>query len=150
MIEIGEMAPDFALKNQKGEVVYLADYKGKRVVLYFYPKDNTPGCTKQAQEFSAQKKLFEEKNIIVMGVSRDSVTSHEKFCDKQNLNIILLSDPDLDVIKDYGVWQKKKMFGKTSMGIVRTTFLINEEGIVDEIYDKVKVDGHVDKIVESL
>ena len=122
-------APDFTLKDKNNNDVSLSDFRGKKVVLYFYPKDNTPGCTRQACAFAGVYSEFEKKGIVVIGVSKDSVNSHIKFAEKYNLPFVLLSDPDLEAIKAYGVWQEKKMCGKVSMGVVRTTFIIDEEGL---------------------
>ena len=138
MLEIGTKAPDFELQDQNGKVHRLSDYIGKKVILYFYPKDNTSGCTKQACGFSERYPQFREKGAVVLGVSKDSVASHKKFEQNHNLSFTLLSDPDLKVIKAYGVWQEKKLYGKTSMGIVRSTYLIDENGIVAKAMGNVK------------
>ena len=149
MLEIGKNAPSFTLKNEKNESVSLSDYKGKNVVLFFYPKDNTPGCTKESIAFSDHLAQFEQENTVVLGVSKDSVASHEKFCNKYDLKITLLSDPELDMIKDYGVWQEKKNYGKTYMGIVRSTYLINTEGVIEKVWTNVKVKDHVEAVLEQ-
>ena len=138
MLEVGMKAPDFTLMNQLGVNVSLSDFAGKKVVLYFYPKDNTPGCTRQACAFALNYNNFEEKGVIVIGISKDSVASHSKFAQKYDLPFVLLSDPELQAIQAYGVWQEKKLYGKTSMGVVRSTYLINEEGIIDRVFPKVK------------
>ena len=128
MLKIGMIAPDFALPDSEGREHKLSDYLGKKIVIYFYPKDNTPGCTKQACAFASAYDEFKNRDIVVIGISRDSVASHKKFAEKYNLPFILLSDPDLVAIQSYGVWQEKKLYGKTSFGVVRTTFIIDEEG----------------------
>lgn len=138
MLEIGMKAPEFILPDQNGNRHSLLDYKGKKVILYFYPKDNTAGCSKQAIGYSVLKEQFEEKNIVVIGVSKDSVASHKRFEEKKELTITILSDPELDVIKAYDVWHLKKMCGKEYMGIVRTTYLIDEEGNIAFANGKVK------------
>ncbi len=138
MLEIGTKAPDFELQDQNGKVHRLSDYIGKKVILYFYPKDNTSGCTKQACGFSERYPQFREKGAVVLGVSKDSVASHKKFEQNHNLSFTLLSDPELKVIKAYGVWQEKKLYGKTSMGVVRSTYLIDENGIVAKAIGNVK------------
>ena len=138
MLEIGTKAPDFELPDQNGNVHKLSYYKGKKVILYFYPKDNTSGCTKQACGFSDRNPQFREKGAVVLGVSKDSVASHKKFEQNYNLSFTLLSDPELDVIKAYGVWQEKKNYGKVTMGVVRTTYLIDENGIVARAMGGVK------------
>ena len=138
MLEIGKKAPDFELPDQNGKLHRLSDYIGKKVILYFYPKDNTSGCTKQACGFSDRNPQFREKGAVVLGVSKDSVASHKKFEQNYNLSFTLLSDPELDVIKAYGVWQEKKNYGKVTMGVVRTTYLIDEKGIVARAMGGVK------------
>ena len=138
MLEVGTKAPDFSLPDQNGKIHTLAEYAGKKVVLYFYPKDNTPGCTKQACGFSERYPQFMEKGAVVLGVSKDSVASHKKFEEKYNLGFTLLADPELNAIKAYDVWQEKKNYGKVSMGVVRTTYLIDENGIIVKSFDKVK------------
>ena len=150
MIEVGMKAPDFTLSDKNGKAVSLADFLGKKVVLYFYPKDNTPGCTRQACAFAGLYKEFEKKGVEVVGISRDSVASHVKFAEKHGLNFVLLSDPELEAIKAYGVWQEKKMYGKVSMGVVRTTFIIDEQGIVAEVMPKVKPDTNAAEILDKL
>ena len=138
MLEIGTVAPQFALPDQNGEIRSLADYKGQRVVLYFYPKDMTSGCTKQACAFGELYPQFREKGAVVLGVSKDSVASHKRFEEKHGLPFTLLSDTNLDVIKAYDVWKEKKLYGKVSMGVVRTTYLIDENGVIVKVFDKVK------------
>ena len=150
MLQEGMQAPAFTLADKDGKMVSLSDFLGKKVVLYFYPKDNTPGCTRQACAFAAAYGEFEKKNAVVIGISKDSVTSHEKFAEKYNLPFILLSDPDLQAIRAYGVWQEKKLYGKTSMGVVRTTFLIDEKGIIVKVMPKVKPDTNAADVLALL
>ncbi len=142
MVDIGESAPDFTLLSDDGKEVSLKDYLGKKVVLYFYPKDGTPGCTKEAKEFRDLAEEFSKENAVILGVSKDSVKSHQRFKEKHSLPFTLLSDPEGKVLDLYGVWKKKTMYGRTFMGTERTTFLIDEEGIVKKEYRKVKVKGH--------
>ena len=150
MLEVGMKAPDFTLQNQNGESVSLSDFLGKRVVLYFYPKDHTPGCTRQACAFAGTYAEFEKRGVVVIGVSRDSVSSHAKFAEKNNLPFVLLSDLDRQAIEAYGVWQEKKMCGKVSMGVVRTTYLIGADGVIEAIMPKVKPDTNAAEILEML
>lgn len=150
MLEIGMKAPEFTLPDQNGKEISLSDFLGKKVVLYFYPKDNTPGCTRQACAFGAEYEGFKEKNVVVIGISKDSVASHRNFAEKYALPFILLSDPDRVAIEAYGVWQEKKNYGKVSMGVVRTTFLIDETGCVEKIMPKVKPDTNAREILEAL
>ncbi|MBE6598169.1 MAG: thioredoxin-dependent thiol peroxidase [Ruminococcaceae bacterium] len=150
MLEIGMKAPEFTLPDKDGSLVSLSDFRGKKVVLYFYPKDNTPGCTRQACAFGESYNAFREKNAEVIGISRDSAASHGKFADKYALPFILLSDPELTAIQAYGVWQEKKLYGKTSMGVVRTTFVIDEEGIIRRIMPKVKPDTNAAEVLAGL
>ena len=150
MLTTGMKAPDFTLKNQHGEEVRLSDFLGKKIVLYFYPKDNTPGCTRQACAFAANYEAFKAKDIVVIGVSKDSVASHVKFAEKYELPFILLSDPELLAIEPYGVWQEKKMCGKTCMGVVRTTFIIDENGLIEHVMPKVKPDTNAAEILALL
>ena len=138
MLEIGKKAPDFKLLDQNGEKRSLKDYRGKKVVLYFYSKDMTSGCTKQACSFSELYPQFKEKDAVVLGVSKDSVASHKKFEEKYNLSFTLLSDPELEVIKKYDVYKEKNMYGKKTMGVVRTTYLIDEKGIIEKAFSNVK------------
>lgn len=150
MLNVNEKAPNFTLKDQNGETVTLSDFKGKRVVLYFYPKDNTPGCTRQACAFAGAYEEFQKRGVEVIGISRDSVESHIKFAEKYNLPFRILSDPTLDVINAYGVWQEKKLYGKVSFGVVRTTFIIDENGIIEKVMPKVKPDTNATEILEFL
>lgn len=150
MLNIGDKAPDFTLKDKNGTDVSLSDFLGSKVVLYFYPRDNTPGCAKQACAFAGLYEDFRKKNVQVIGISKDSVASHIKFAEKYNLPFILLSDPELKAIEAYGVWQEKKMCGKTSMGVVRTTFIIDEKGNIEKIMPKVKPDTNAAEILSQL
>lgn len=150
MLEKGMKAPDFTLEDKDGNRVSLSDFSGKRVVLYFYPKDNTSGCTRQACAFAGLYKEFQNKGVEVIGISRDSTASHMKFAEKYDLPFILLSDPELEAIQAYGVWQEKKLYGKTSMGVVRTTFIIGKDGIVESVMPKVKPDTNAAEILEIL
>lgn len=150
MLEVGQKAPDFTLSDINGKSVSLSDFLGKKVVVYFYPKDNTPGCTRQACAFAESYEAFKAKNVEVIGISRDSVASHVKFAEKYGLPFILLADPDRDAIEKYGVWQEKKMCGKVSMGVVRTTFIIDEKGIIEKIMPKVKPDTNAAEILAEL
>ena len=150
MLQEGMRALVFTLADKDGKMVSLSDFLGKKVVLYFYPKDNTPGCTRQACAFASAYSEFEKKNAVVIGISKDSVSSHEKFAEKYNLPFILLSDPELQSIQAYGVWQEKKLYGKTSMGIVRTTFLIDEQGKIMKVMPKVKPDTNAAEVLEIL
>lgn len=138
MLETGTKAPSFSLPDQNGVIHTLEEYRGKKVILYFYPKDNTPGCTKQACNFGELLPQFTEKGAVIIGVSKDSVASHKKFEEKFNLPFTILSDTELSCIKAYDVWQEKKNYGKVSMGVVRTTYLIDEEGIIQKVFGKVK------------
>ncbi len=150
MLKPGDKAPDFKVESDSGETLSLKDLKGMKVVIYFYPKDNTSGCTKEACNFRDGIKSFKKKNTFVIGVSKDSVASHKKFKEKFELPFVLLSDETASMIKDYGVWKEKSMYGRKYMGIERTTFLINEKGIIEKIWNKVKVPGHVDEILNNL
>lgn len=150
MLAQGMQAPNFTLNDKNGNPVSLSDFSGKKVVLYFYPKDNTPGCTRQACAFASSFDKFRENNTVVIGISKDSESSHIRFAEKYNLPFLLLSDPELKVIKDYGVWQEKKMYGKVSMGVVRTTFIINESGIIEKIMNKVKPDTNAEEVLDFL
>jgi bacterioferritin comigratory protein len=147
MLEKGTKAPEFSLPDENGEIRSLADYKGKKLILYFYPKDNTPGCTKQACGFAELYPQFNEKGVEVIGISKDSVASHKKFKDKYSLPFTILSDTELETIKAYDVWKEKKLYGKTSMGIVRTTYLIDEQGIIIEAMDKVKAANNPEEMM---
>ena len=150
MLNIHDKAPDFTLLDQRGNAVSLSDFRGRRVVLYFYPKDNTPGCTRQACAFAGAFAEFEERGVVVIGVSRDSVASHVKFAEKYNLPFILLADPEREAIEAYGVWQEKKLYGKVSFGVVRTTFIIDENGLIEKIMPKVKPDTNAAEILDML
>lgn len=150
MLAVGSKAPEFTLLDQNGDRHSLQDYKGKKVILYFYPKDNTPGCTKQACGYSEYHMQIEEKNAVVLGISKDSVASHKKFEEKQRLTFTILSDPELEVIKAYDVWKEKKNYGKVSMGVVRTTYLIDEEGTIIFSNDKVKAADDPEKMLGIL
>ncbi|MBR2988675.1 MAG: thioredoxin-dependent thiol peroxidase [Clostridia bacterium] len=150
MLEVGMKAPQFSLPDKNGNMVTLADFLGKKVVLYFYPKDNTPGCTKQACAFALRNTEIESKNAVVIGVSKDSVNSHLNFATKHNLPFVLLADTELAVIKAYGVWQEKKLYGKVSMGVVRTTYLIDENGYIQAVMPKAKPDTNADEIFAML
>ena len=150
MIKEGTKAPNFTLNDKDGNSVSLSDFLGKKVVLYFYPKDNTPGCTRQACAFAAAYEGFKNKNTVVIGISKDSVASHVKFAEKYDLPFILLSDPERAAIEAFGVWQEKKMCGKISMGVVRTTFIIDEQGIVEKVMEKVKPDTNAQEILDYL
>ena len=150
MLETGMKAPKFTLNDKDGNAVSLSDFLGKKVVLYFYPKDNTPGCTRQACAFAAAYEGFKSKDVVVIGVSRDSVASHQKFSRKYDLPFILLSDPELQVIQAYGVWQEKKLYGKVSMGVVRTTYIIDEQGNIEKVMPKVKPDTNASEILAWL
>jgi peroxiredoxin Q/BCP len=150
MLNIGDRARSFALKDKNGNEVSLSDFIGKRVVLYFYPKDNTPGCTRQACAFAGAYEEFKNRGVEVIGISRDSIASHVKFAEKYNLPFVLLSDPELEAIQAYGVWQEKKMYGKVSFGVVRTTFIIDENGIIEKIMPKVKPDTNAEEILKFI
>ena len=150
MLEIGSIAPDFTLQDQHGQTVSLHDFAGKRIVLYFYPKDNTPGCTRQACAFAGAYAAFRDNDIAVIGISKDSVASHQKFAEKYDLPFVLLSDPERQAIEAYGVWQEKKMCGKTSMGVVRTTYVIGEDGRITHVMPKVKPDTNAADVLAAL
>ena len=150
MLEVGAKAPVFTLPDQNGNPVSLSDFLGKRVVLYFYPKDNTPGCTRQACAFAGAYAQLQKRDVVVIGVSKDSEASHQKFVQKYNLPFTLLSDPQLEAIQAYGVWQEKKLYGKVSMGVVRTTFLIDPQGNIEKIMPKVKPDTNAQQILAYL
>ena len=146
----GQAAPDFTLPTTDGNVLRLSDLRGKKVVLYFYPKDDTPGCTKEACSFRDNLGILQDMGVVVLGVSADSVASHQKFAQKYGLTFPLLADEGAQVATLYGVWKEKKQYGRTYMGIKRTTFLIDENGIVRRIFPKVKVDGHVEEVIEAI
>lgn len=150
MLEIGTKAPEFILPDKDGNTVSLTDFAGKKVVLYFYPKDNTPGCTRQACAFAGAYQEFKKINAVVIGISKDSVASHQKFAEKYGLPFILLSDPELTAIQAYGVWQEKKLYGKVSMGVVRSTFVIDENGMIEKVMPKVKLDTNAAEILAYL
>jgi len=150
MLKVGDKAPDFCLPNQDSEEICLRDFAGSWVVLYFYPKDNTPGCTTEALDFTALKSEFEKNGATILGVSPDSIKKHQNFITKKELQITLLSDEDKEVAQKYGVWQLKKMYGREYMGIVRSTFLIDPDGNIAEIWTKVKVKEHAKKVLEKL
>ena len=150
MLQAGMQAPAFTLADKDGKMVSLSDFRGKKVVLYFYPKDNTPGCTRQACAFAAAYGEFESKNAVVIGVSKDSAASHAKFAEKYQLPFILLSDPELQAIQAYGVWQEKKLYGKACMGVVRTTFIIDEDGKIALVMPKVKPDTNAADVLAAL
>ncbi|MGB1893797.1 MAG: thioredoxin-dependent thiol peroxidase [Candidatus Latescibacterota bacterium] len=150
MLSIGDPAPDFTLSDADGNSVSLSDFKGQKVVLYFYPKDDTPGCTKEACGFRDAQDDYMEANAVVIGVSPDSEKSHQRFRDKYDLPFLLLADPERQAIEGYDVWKEKNMYGKKYMGVERSTFIIDEDGILLEILRKVKVDGHVQSVLASL
>ena len=150
MIKVGDVAPDFALPSGDGGTIRLSDLKGKKVVLYFYPKDNTPGCTKEACSFQENLSTLKNKGAVVLGVSADRVDSHARFADRFSLSFPLLSDESKEVIRSYGVWKQKSLYGRKFMGIERTTFVINERGIIEHIFPKVKVEGHTKEVLQVL
>lgn len=150
MLEAGARAPEFTLPDKDGNPVSLSDFAGKKVVLYFYPRDNTPGCTRQACAFAGAYEEFKKINAVVIGVSKDSMASHQKFAEKHGLPFILLSDPELAAIRAYGVWQEKKNYGKVSMGVVRSTFVIDEKGVIEKVMPKVKPDTNAAEILAYL
>ncbi|MFT3922465.1 MAG: thioredoxin-dependent thiol peroxidase [Myxococcales bacterium] len=150
MLEVGKKAPAFSLQAASGKKIALKDLAGKRVVLYFYPKDDTPGCTTEAMNFRDEAQRFKKLNTVVLGVSKDSVESHCKFIAKHGLNFDLLSDTDGKVVEKFGAWGEKNMYGKKSMGIIRSTVVIDEDGVVQKIFPKVKVAGHVEQVLETL
>ena len=150
MLTAGMWAPDFALWDKDGKLVRLSNFLGRKVVLYFYPKDNTPGCTRQACAFAGAYDAFREKQVTVIGISRDSVASHVKFAEKYALPFVLLSDPERQAIEAYGVWQEKKNYGKVSMGVVRSTFIIDEKGVIEKVMPKVKPDTNAAEILAYL
>ena len=150
MLETGVKAPDFTLFDKDGNEVSLSDFAGKKVVLYFYPRDNTPGCTRQACAFAGSYEAFKSRDVVVIGVSKDSVASHVKFAAKYDLPFILLSDPEMEVIRAYDVWQEKKNYGKVSMGVVRATYVIDENGVIEKVMPKVKPDTNAAEILAYL
>ncbi|MFV0516047.1 MAG: thioredoxin-dependent thiol peroxidase [Aminipila sp.] len=150
MLEVGMKAPDFKLQDQEGKEVALSDFKGRKVILYFYPKDNTPGCTKQACGFAQLYPHFTEKGVEIIGISKDTVSSHLKFSEKHQLPFTILADPELEAIQAYDVWQEKNNYGKKTMGIVRTTYIINEEGIIEKAFGKVKAAENPEKMLGEI
>ncbi len=150
MLEVGMKAPNFTLSDKDGNAVSLSDFAGKTVVLYFYPRDNTPGCTRQACAFAGAYEEFKALDVVVIGISKDSVASHVKFAEKYNLPFILLSDPERQAIEGFGVWQEKKNYGKVSMGVVRSTFVIDGNGVIEKVMPKVKPDTNAAEILEYL
>ena len=150
MLTVGSKAPDFTLTDREGRAVSLSDFRGKKVVIYFYPKDNTPGCTRQACAFAQSYDAFREKDVIVIGISKDSTASHLKFAQKHDLPFILLSDPELQAIQAYDVWKEKKLYGKVGFGIVRTTYIIDENGTIEKVMPKVKPDTNAAEILAYL
>ena len=150
MLTVGQKAPDFTLNDKDGNRVSLSDFLGKKVVVYFYPKDKTPGCTRQACAFAGAYAQFKEKDVVVIGISRDSVASHVKFAEKYSLPFILLSDPDRIAIDAFGVWSEKKLYGKLSFGVTRSTFIIDEQGIITHAMPKVKPDTNAQEILAML
>ncbi len=150
MLEVGTKAPGFTLLDKDNKEVSLADFAGKKIVLYFYPRDNTPGCTRQACAFAGAYAGFQEKDVVVIGISKDSVASHAKFAEKHQLPFVLLSDPELEAIQGYDVWKEKKLYGKVSMGVVRTTYIIDEDGNIEKVMPKVKPDTNAAEILAYL
>ncbi|MBR5269211.1 MAG: thioredoxin-dependent thiol peroxidase [Anaerotignum sp.] len=150
MLEVGTKAPDFTLADKNGETISLSDFRGKKVVLYFYPKDNTPGCTRQACAFAQNYDGFRSQDVVVIGISKDSAASHLKFAQKHELPFILLSDPELQAIQAYDVWKEKKLYGKVGFGVVRSTYVIDENGIIEKAMPKVKPDTNAAEILAYL
>ena len=150
MLQKGTKAPDFTLRDREDREVHLSDFLGKRVVLYFYPRDNTPGCTRQACGFAQAYQEFERRGVVVIGISKDSVASHQKFAQKYDLPFVLLSDPELQAIQAYDVWKEKKLYGKVSMGVVRTTYVIDPQGMIEKAMPKVKPDTNAAEILAYL
>ncbi|MDE5917185.1 MAG: thioredoxin-dependent thiol peroxidase [Oscillospiraceae bacterium] len=150
MLEAGLKAPDFTLQDKDGNQVSLIDFAGQKVVVYFYPRDNTPGCTRQACAFASAYDVFKQHNIAVIGISKDSTASHQKFAAKHSLPFILLSDPELMAIQAYDVWKEKKMYGKVSMGVVRSTYIIDENGVIEKVMPKVKPDTNAEEVLKYL
>ncbi len=149
-IKVGTKAPPFTLEDDQGNKVSLKDFAGKKVILYFYPKDMTPGCTTEACDFRDSMSTWKRRKVAILGVSKDPVEKHQKFKEKYDLNFPLLADIDGKVCEKYGVWQEKNMYGRKSMGIVRSTFVIGEDGKIEEIYEKVRVKGHIDQLLETV
>ena len=150
MLKTGTKAPDFTLPDQKGNMVSLSDFAGKKVLIYFYPKDNTPGCTRQAQAYAAEFENFARKGVVIIGISKDGVASHAKFAEKYNLPFILLSDTDIEVIKAYDVWKEKKLYGKTGLVVIRSSYLIDENQIIIRAAEKVKPDTNAKDMLGSV
>lgn len=150
MLDAGLKAPEFTLQDKDGNQVSLTDFAGQKVIVYFYPRDNTPGCTRQACAFASAYNVFKQHNIAVIGISKDSITSHQKFAAKHDLPFILLSDPELTAIQAYDVWKEKKMYGKVSMGVVRSTYIIDENGIIEKVMPKVKPDTNAEEVLKYL
>ncbi|SHM23931.1 peroxiredoxin Q/BCP [Anaerosporobacter mobilis DSM 15930] len=150
MLEVGTKAPDFTLLDQDGNEVSLSDFRGKKVALFFYPKDSTPGCTKQACAYQSSLDEFIDKDVKVIGISKDSVKSHKNFSTKQGLTFTLLSDPELTAIQAYDVWKEKKLYGKVSMGVVRSSYMIDENGIIEKVYEKVKPDLNATEMLKDM
>src|SRR5881296_8435 len=150
MVAVGEPAPDFALPADDGRLISPKDFRGKKVVLYFYPKDDTPGCTKEACSFRDNLARVRSKGAVVLGVSKDDLESHAKFRDKYSLSFPLLSDPEGKVLTAYGVWKEKNLYGKSFMGIERTTYIIGKDGKIEKVFPRVRVDGHVDEVLAAL
>lgn len=150
MLKAGDKAPDFTLCDKDGKEYSLSDFSGERIVVYFYPKDNTPGCTRQACAFAGAYGEFSELGVKVIGISRDSVASHARFAEKYSLPFVILSDPELVAIKAYGAWQEKKMYGKSTMGVVRTTFIIGPDGVIEQVMEKVKPDTNAEEVLKLL
>ncbi len=150
MLTVGTKAPEISLPDKEGNIVTLSQFLGKKVVVYFYPKDNTPGCTRQACAFAGAFSEYEELDVVVIGISKDSVASHFKFAEKNQLPFILLADPERKAIQDYDVWQEKKMYGKVSMGVVRTTYLVDEQGVIEKVWPKAKPDSNAAEILAYL
>ena len=150
MLEVGSIAPDFTLLDQNGDSVSLSNFVGKKIILYFYSKDNTPGCNKQACGYAQKYPRFKEKDTIIIGISKDTVVSHKKFEEKYQLPFILLANPELDVLQAYDVWKEKNMYGRMVMGVVRTTYLINEEGIIEKAFTKVKAADDAERMLREI
>lgn len=150
MLEIKTKAPDFTLPDQQGNLISLSDFLGKKIVLYFYPKDNTPGCTRQACAFAGAYGEFQERDVVVIGISKGSVASHQKFAEKHSLPFILLADPERKVIEAYGAWQEKKLYGKLGLGVARITYIIGEDGLIEHVMPKVKPDTNAAEILALL